>query len=205
MSRRCGGGPGATRRGLSANHEQQGTDRLKLRFHSHGRPQLSHAYPLRRPDPPPIRKTPPHDPLGLSLPLSPPTWRTAQRSTPDEGRRVDREGRDVVYEYRRVVFVASGTGAGQVGASAGVGVGEARGSLASGSASIAPGGVPDAAAKKEKVPLQTLSVPLAKLVDGRLVQPWFSATYYEAMVLPGEGGGLSVRGRSFFPLSKLLS
>ncbi|GAA5826269.1 hypothetical protein JCM11251_007232 [Rhodosporidiobolus azoricus] len=87
----------------------------------------------------------------------------------------------------RVVFVAPG--AGQRGESDAVG-GTGR-SLADGSASIAPGGVPESSVKEEKAPLQTLSVPLSKLVDGRLVQPWFTATYYEAMVLPGEGGGLS--------------
>ncbi|GAA5991106.1 hypothetical protein JCM11641_004434 [Rhodosporidiobolus odoratus] len=52
-------------------------------------------------------------------------------------------------------------------------------------------------------PLTSLSVPLDRLVDGRLVQPWFSASYYEAVCLPAQGGGLSVRPVYFFPFSLL--
>ncbi|GAA6029924.1 hypothetical protein JCM8097_009171 [Rhodosporidiobolus ruineniae] len=94
---------------------------------------------------------------------------------------------------QRVVFVApgarSGHGAGGGGASS-----APEGSLAAGQASIAPGGLPPSTTdgkKVAKVPLQTLSVPLPKLVDGRYVQPWFTAQYYEAVCLPSSGGGLS--------------
>jgi len=51
-----------------------------------------------------------------------------------------------------------------------------------------------AAASKGPASLESLSVPLRAFVDGRLVQPWFSANYYEAVCLEGDGsGGLEVR------------
>lgn len=107
-----------------------------------------------------------------------------------------RASRGTLYvSQKRVVYVAAGassagSGAGQAGPSSRAA--EGTGSLASGQASIAPGGLPQEAAKK--VPLQSLSVPLRYFVDGRFVQPWFSATYYEAMCLEGDkSGGLEVR------------
>ncbi|GAA5857624.1 hypothetical protein JCM8547_004303 [Rhodosporidiobolus lusitaniae] len=78
---------------------------------------------------------------------------------------------------KRVVFVAPS--ASEVGSSGG-----GASSVAQGEASIAPGG-------SVKAPLRSLSVPLNKLVDGRLVQPWFSATYYEALCLPTPAGNLA--------------
>ncbi|BGP22075.1 hypothetical protein Rt10032_c18g5969 [Rhodotorula toruloides] len=60
-------------------------------------------------------------------------------------------------------------------------------SLGSGQASIVPRGLPQEAAKQ--VPIQSLSVPLRHFVDGRFVQPWFSATYYEALCLEGDNSG----------------
>lgn len=43
-------------------------------------------------------------------------------------------------------------------------------------------------------PLDSLSVPLRAFLDGRLVQPWFTANYYEALCLEGDkSGGLDVR------------
>lgn len=41
--------------------------------------------------------------------------------------------------------------------------------------------------------LQSLSVPYSHFQDGRFKQPIFSAAYYEALCLPADGGGLSVR------------
>ena len=38
--------------------------------------------------------------------------------------------------------------------------------------------------------LRSLSVDLGNYRDGHLVQPWFSANYYEAVVIPQQGGGL---------------
>ncbi|GAA5914208.1 hypothetical protein JCM6882_004751 [Rhodosporidiobolus microsporus] len=127
--------------------------------------------------------------ISLSLfPLPPGAELNAQPKNKEE--EWTAKGGTLYTSNKRVVFVAPGAGQqGAAGGAAGSAAGD--GSLAAGQASIAPGGVPEAAATKDKVPLQTLSVPLAKLVDGRLVQPWFTATYYEAMVMPGEGGGLS--------------
>lgn len=48
-----------------------------------------------------------------------------------------------------------------------------------------------------KVEIQTLSIPFTHYHDGRFVQPWFAATYYEALILPASGGGLEVRNASF--------
>jgi hypothetical protein len=39
--------------------------------------------------------------------------------------------------------------------------------------------------------IDTLSVPLANFQDGRFIQPLFKATYWEALVIPVPGGGLS--------------
>ncbi|GAA5854532.1 hypothetical protein JCM9279_000834 [Rhodotorula babjevae] len=74
-----------------------------------------------------------------------------------------------------------------------------QGSLASGSASILPPAAststaappPPVAAATAGGPasLESLSVPLRAFVDGRLVQPWFSANYYEALCLEGDGSG----------------
>lgn len=108
---------------------------------------------------------------------------------------------------KRVVYVAEGAssaggGVGQAGSSSMAA--EATGSLANGQASIAPGGLPQDAAKK--VPLQSLSVPLRYFVDGRFVQPWFSTTYYEALCLEGDkSGGLEVSRRIRCPLLPVLS
>lgn len=44
-----------------------------------------------------------------------------------------------------------------------------------------------------KQKLNTFSVPYSHFLDGRFVQPWFGANYYEALCLPSDGGGLSVR------------
>ncbi|TNY24026.1 hypothetical protein DMC30DRAFT_410501 [Rhodotorula diobovata] len=38
-------------------------------------------------------------------------------------------------------------------------------------------------------PLDSLSVPLRAFLDGRLVQPWFTANYYEALCLEGDKSG----------------
>ncbi|BGO98386.1 hypothetical protein RTG_00831 [Rhodotorula toruloides ATCC 204091] len=106
-----------------------------------------------------------------------------------------RASRGTLYvSQKRVVYVAEGAssdrgGVDQAGPSSRAA--EATGSLASGQASIAPGGLPQEAAKK--VPLQSLSVPLRFFVDGRFVQPWFSATYYEALCMEGDkSGGLEL-------------
>lgn len=73
---------------------------------------------------------------------------------------------------QRVVFVAPGSRD------------QSAGSLAQGRASVVPG------TKGEG--LQTLSVPYSHFVDGRFVQPWFGATYYEGLCLNADGGGLDV-------------
>ncbi|GJN87801.1 hypothetical protein Rhopal_000756-T1 [Rhodotorula paludigena] len=105
-------------------------------------------------------------------------------------------GGTLYVSQRRVVFVAPGARSGGAAAGAGSSAGgtgsassaPAAGSLASGQASVAPGGVPPSAAQS-RPPLETLSVPLRYFVDGRLVQPWFSASYYEAICLEGTGSG----------------
>ncbi|ORY48011.1 hypothetical protein BCR35DRAFT_356191 [Leucosporidium creatinivorum] len=51
------------------------------------------------------------------------------------------------------------------------------------------GGVGEAGKPKS---LKTLSVPYSHFLDGRFVQPWFGANYYEALCLPSDGGGLSM-------------
>lgn len=79
---------------------------------------------------------------------------------------------NVFVSNQRVVFVASTATAG--------------GSLAGGNASV----VGQATAAYG---VQTLSMPFQHFLDGRYVQPWFAATYYEALLLPVEGGGLEVR------------
>ncbi|GAA6059161.1 hypothetical protein JCM10212_005506 [Sporobolomyces blumeae] len=38
--------------------------------------------------------------------------------------------------------------------------------------------------------LETLSIPYSHVVDGRLVQPWFTANYYEGICVPARDGGL---------------
>jgi len=38
---------------------------------------------------------------------------------------------------------------------------------------------------------KTLSVPIGNYQDGRLVQPWLAANYYEAIIRPVRDGGLS--------------
>lgn len=124
-------------------------------------------------------------------------------------------GGTLYVSQRRVVFVAPGARSGGAAAGAGSSAGgtgsassaPAAGSLASGQASVAPGGVPPSAAQS-RPPLETLSVPLRYFVDGRLVQPWFSASYYEALCLAGNGsGGLDVSqtGRFLLPLSVRLT
>ncbi|GAA5900987.1 hypothetical protein JCM5296_004947 [Sporobolomyces johnsonii] len=97
---------------------------------------------------------------------------------------------------KRVIYVAPGaTGrpeppaGGESSRAAATTSAGAGGSLANGQASIAPGGVPEGAAKK--VPLQTLSIPWSHFQDGRFKQPYFTAAYYEALCLPQDGGGLS--------------
>ncbi|GAA6015648.1 hypothetical protein JCM10207_008159 [Rhodosporidiobolus poonsookiae] len=93
---------------------------------------------------------------------------------------------------KRIVFVAPGAKTPSSSASGGghpASSSAATGSLAAGQASIAPDTATKAA--QSRPPLETLSVPYRQLVDGRLVQPWFTSTYYEATCLPGEGGGLS--------------
>lgn len=77
---------------------------------------------------------------------------------------------------QRVVFVADGAASAS--------------SLAAGSASVT--GV----AQGERPPLQSFSSPYSHFLDGRYVQPWFAATYYEALAMPGPGGGLEVSGVS---------
>lgn len=42
--------------------------------------------------------------------------------------------------------------------------------------------------------LRTFSVPLERAVDGRLMQPWFGAPYWEALVASAREGGLEVSG-----------
>lgn len=37
--------------------------------------------------------------------------------------------------------------------------------------------------------LRTLSVPLNRFQDGRFLQPWLAANYYEAVIIPVQGGG----------------
>ncbi|KPV76828.1 uncharacterized protein RHOBADRAFT_42038 [Rhodotorula graminis WP1] len=62
--------------------------------------------------------------------------------------------------------------------------------IASGSASILPPPRPStSSAPSGPATLESLSVPLRAFVDGRLVQPWFSANYYEALCLEGDGNG----------------
>ncbi|KAM0749969.1 hypothetical protein T439DRAFT_43188 [Meredithblackwellia eburnea MCA 4105] len=73
---------------------------------------------------------------------------------------------------QRVVFVADGA---------------ATSSLADGSASVAGGAASTVAGK---LIVNTLSIPYSHLLDGRFVQPWFAATYYEALLGPARGGGL---------------
>lgn len=41
--------------------------------------------------------------------------------------------------------------------------------------------------------IQTMSVPFTHFLDGKFVQPWFGATYYEGKAWPAGGGGLEVR------------
>lgn len=124
-------------------------------------------------------------------------------------------GGTLYVSQRRVVFVAPGARAGGAAVGAGssaAGTGStssapAAGSLASGQASIAPGGVPPSAAPS-RPPLETLSVPLRYFVDGRLVQPWFTASYYEALCLEGNGSGglhVSQTGHFVWPLSVRLT
>lgn len=38
--------------------------------------------------------------------------------------------------------------------------------------------------------IQTMSVPFTHFLDGKFVQPWFGATYYEGKAWPAGGGGL---------------
>ncbi|KAI5479711.1 hypothetical protein MNV49_002970 [Pseudohyphozyma bogoriensis] len=37
--------------------------------------------------------------------------------------------------------------------------------------------------------IHSISVPWSHYTDGRYVQPWFTATYYESLLLPAPGGG----------------
>ncbi|GAA5916020.1 hypothetical protein JCM8208_007487 [Rhodotorula glutinis] len=104
---------------------------------------------------------------------------------------------------KRVVYVAPPSSSSESSRrhlpSGGTATSHARqGSLASGSASILPPAastssapLPTAAAAATGGPatLDSLSVPLRAFVDGRLVQPWFSANYYEALCLEGDGAG----------------
>lgn len=41
--------------------------------------------------------------------------------------------------------------------------------------------------------LRTLSCPLSHFQEGRFMQPWLAANYYEAIVLPVADGGFVVR------------
>lgn len=77
----------------------------------------------------------------------------------------------VFVSNQRVVFVSSTASAG--------------GSLAGGTASVV--------GQTGTQEVQTLSMPFPQFLDGRYVQPWFSATYYEALLLPAPEGGLEVR------------
>ncbi|BGP13188.1 hypothetical protein JCM10213_000232 [Rhodosporidiobolus nylandii] len=126
--------------------------------------------------------------VNLSLfPLPPGAPSNAQPSSKDDEYRAT--GGTLYTSNQRIVFVAPGAvGAGGGGGTTGSSTGGSGtdGSLAAGQASIV-----QLEGAGSKPALHTLSVPLAKLVDGRLVQPWFSATYWEAVCLPGEGGGLT--------------
>lgn len=76
--------------------------------------------------------------------------------------------------------------------------------MAGGAASIVQGeGSTGGGEGKEEI--QTLSIPFTHYHDGRFVQPWFAATYYEALILPASGGGLEVRNVLFGSLSVSLT
>lgn len=71
------------------------------------------------------------------------------------------------------------------------------GSLQSGNASIIRDGSGNNASGGGSgsggiIEVQTLSIPYNNLENCRFLQPWFNATYVEALVIPVEGGGLSV-------------
>lgn len=118
---------------------------------------------------------------SISLSLFPSTPGSAPSQSPSSPAVERRALGSVHVSNQRIVFVSSAA---------------EPGSLATGSASIATGGA-GAAGSGGKVVLRTLSVPYGSLLDGRYVQPWFAATYYEALVVPARGGGLQVGFYSF--------
>lgn len=92
-----------------------------------------------------------------------------------------------------VGFFATATGSVHVSNQRIISVSSAAGSLATGSVSVAEG------RGSGRVVLQTLSVPHASLLDGKYVEPWFSAPSYSVLVTPEKNGGLE--GQHFMRLS----
>ncbi|KAK4703036.1 hypothetical protein P7C70_g3185, partial [Phenoliferia sp. Uapishka_3] len=107
---------------------------------------------------------------SVSLSLFPSIPGAPLSQSPDPKKEFKSQGTTHVTN-QRVIFVADGA--------------HSASSLASGSASVV-----GAAGIPTKLELQTLSAPYSHFLDGRYVQPWFAATYYEALVLPASGGGL---------------
>ncbi|GAA5828234.1 hypothetical protein JCM3770_005412 [Rhodotorula araucariae] len=119
--------------------------------------------------------------IGLSLFPHPPGSPLSVQPARDKDQEYKATAGTLHVSQKRIVYVApgapstSGPGGGAPGNSSASD--SDRGSLASGQAS------------HQRPPLHTLSVPIRSFVDGRFVQPWFTAAYYEALCLEGDGSG----------------